>query len=57
MYKYERRRKNLANHSSGSVKQKGTIEFKRDLSAQPKINVRKAMVISENSANKSSVFI
>lgn len=57
MYKYEQRRKSLEHHSSGSVKRKGTIEFKRNLSAQSKVNVRKAIGVSEKIANKNSVYI
>ena len=57
MYKYEQRRKSLEPHSSGSVKRKGTIEFKRDLSIVPKVNVQRAMGVSENSVNKNHVYI
>ncbi len=57
MYMYDQQGKKLANHSSGSAKRKGTIEFKRDLSAQSKVNVQRAMGVSESSANKNSVFI
>ncbi len=57
MYKYAQRSKRLDAHSSGSVTRKGVIEFKRDLSAVPRVNVRRAMGVTENSANKNSVYI
>lgn len=57
MYKYEQQEKRLYPHKSKSVEQKGTIEFKRDLTAEPKIKVEKAMGVSANSTDKSHAYI
>lgn len=57
MYKYEQQRKSLEPHISGSVKRKGMIEFKRDLSIVPKVNVQRSMGVSENSTSKNSVYV
>ncbi len=60
MYKYEnpaRRGKSLDSHKTESVERKKTIEFKRDPSSVPKVNVKKAMGILSNAANKSSAYI